>query len=251
MLAHDNVLASIESFHRDHPADGAPDRLAAAAVAPARAGGRAVLRARRSAPTSSTSAAATRGSSSMRCATTGSPRWSSSRRSSTCSGAPSSARSRSAAATAAFDRLRGIARHLPMRLRPAPVRQRPRAARRPLPAVPVGRARSCRRRSSRAGRTSASRSSRATARPRPAPGSCTTLEDHGLGTVGRPPAGIEMRLADGRRDPVPRPDRVPGLLGEPDGHRRRVHRGRLVPDRRHRPPRRGGPAHPVGPDART
>jgi long-chain acyl-CoA synthetase len=27
-------------------------------------------------------------------------------------------------------------------------------------------------------------------------GACTTLEDHGLGTVGRPPAGIEMRLAD-------------------------------------------------------
>jgi long-chain acyl-CoA synthetase len=26
-------------------------------------------------------------------------------------------------------------------------------------------------------------------------GSCTTLDDHGLGTVGRPPAGIEMRLA--------------------------------------------------------
>ena len=26
-------------------------------------------------------------------------------------------------------------------------------------------------------------------------GSCTTLADHGLGTVGRPPAGIEMRLA--------------------------------------------------------
>lgn len=26
-------------------------------------------------------------------------------------------------------------------------------------------------------------------------GSCTTLNDHGLGTVGRPPAGIEMRLA--------------------------------------------------------
>jgi long-chain acyl-CoA synthetase len=26
-------------------------------------------------------------------------------------------------------------------------------------------------------------------------GSCTTLEDHGLGTVGRPPAGIEMRIA--------------------------------------------------------
>jgi long-chain acyl-CoA synthetase len=27
-------------------------------------------------------------------------------------------------------------------------------------------------------------------------GSCTTLDDHGLGTVGRPPAGIDMRLAD-------------------------------------------------------
>jgi long-chain acyl-CoA synthetase len=28
-------------------------------------------------------------------------------------------------------------------------------------------------------------------------GSCTTLADHGLGTVGRPPAGIEMRIAEG------------------------------------------------------
>jgi long-chain acyl-CoA synthetase len=28
-------------------------------------------------------------------------------------------------------------------------------------------------------------------------GSCTTLQDHGLGTVGRPPKGIEMRLGDG------------------------------------------------------
>ena len=27
-------------------------------------------------------------------------------------------------------------------------------------------------------------------------GSCTTLRDHGLGTVGRPPEGIEMRIAD-------------------------------------------------------
>jgi long-chain acyl-CoA synthetase len=27
-------------------------------------------------------------------------------------------------------------------------------------------------------------------------GSCTTLQDHGLGTVGRPPEGIEMRIAD-------------------------------------------------------
>ncbi len=27
-------------------------------------------------------------------------------------------------------------------------------------------------------------------------GTCTTLEDHGLGTVGRPPEGVEMRIAD-------------------------------------------------------
>jgi long-chain acyl-CoA synthetase len=27
-------------------------------------------------------------------------------------------------------------------------------------------------------------------------GACTTLDDHGLGTVGRPPSGIELRLAD-------------------------------------------------------
>jgi long-chain acyl-CoA synthetase len=27
-------------------------------------------------------------------------------------------------------------------------------------------------------------------------GSCTTLQDHGLGTVGRPPEGVEMRIAD-------------------------------------------------------
>jgi long-chain acyl-CoA synthetase len=27
-------------------------------------------------------------------------------------------------------------------------------------------------------------------------GSCTTLDDHGLGTVGRPPVGIDMRIAD-------------------------------------------------------
>jgi long-chain acyl-CoA synthetase len=27
-------------------------------------------------------------------------------------------------------------------------------------------------------------------------GSCTTLSDHGLGTVGRPPVGVELRLAD-------------------------------------------------------
>jgi len=34
-------------------------------------------------------------------------------------------------------------------------------------------------------------------------GACGTLEDHGLGTVGRPPAGIEMRrVGKGHRVPV-------------------------------------------------
>ena len=62
----------------------------------------------------------------------------------------------------------------------------------------------------------------------------------GPGTVGRPPEGIEMRLARRRRGPVPRPDRVQGLLERARGDRRRVHRGRLVPDRRHRPSRHAG-----------
>ena len=63
--------------------------------------------------TSSTSAAGTRGSSSTACASTASPRCSSSRRWWTCSGAPSSARSEKQGRTATFNRMRGIARHLP------------------------------------------------------------------------------------------------------------------------------------------
>ena len=43
-------------------------------------------------------------------------------------------------------------------------------------------------------------------------GTATTFADHGPGTVGRAPEGIEMRLAPRRRDPVPRPDRVQRLL---------------------------------------
>ena len=41
-----------------------------------------------------------------------------------------------------------------------------------------------------------------------------------------------------RRGPVPRPDALQGLLARPRGDRRGLHRGRLVPDRRHRPARR-------------
>ena len=179
----------------DRPADGASARLAPATLAPARAGGRAVLRpvGRRRHPlrpkpqpsrdlrcaarpagdldgrrpagprpvlerhrTRGRRSAAARAASNASGRSPGTCRWA-------CAAGCSRASTRSSVASSACS------------CRPA---------------------RSCRRRSSRGGRTSASRSSRDTARPRRAPASCTTLEDHGLGTVGRPPAGIEMRLAD-------------------------------------------------------
>ena len=61
-----------------------------------------------------------------------------------------------------------------------------------------------------------------------AAGSCTTMDDHPLGCVGL--AAEAGRDADRRRrrDPVPRPDAVQGLLEQPRGDGRRVHRGRLV-----------------------
>ena len=59
------------------------------------------------------------------------------RRCSTCSGARSSARSRSAGGPPSFERLRAIARHLPYAIRRLLFREPARPARRPLPAVPV------------------------------------------------------------------------------------------------------------------
>ena len=47
-------------------------------------------------------------------------------------------------------------------------------------------------------------------------GSCTTLEDHGLGTVGRPPAGIEMRIADGGEIQFRGPTLFKGYWDAPD-----------------------------------
>ena len=101
----------------DRPADGPPDRVAAAASAICWSSRSGSTTRSTSGRTSSTSAAGTRGSSSIRCASTGSRAWSSSRRCSTSSGAPSSARSTSAAAAPAFERLRGIARRLPFAMR--------------------------------------------------------------------------------------------------------------------------------------
>ena len=232
------------------PADGAPDRLAAAAVAPARAVGRAVLRARRSGRTSCTSGAATRGSSSMRLrdhrvtSMVVVPQvldlfWSAIEREVAKRGRET-----------AFERLRAIARRLPIGWRPrlfgsvhkqlgGHFRLFLSAGAFLPPALQQG--------WEDLGVTVL----QGYGATETGTGSCTTLDDHGLGHR-RPPAG-RHRDADrgGRRDPVPRPDGVPWLLGEPDGHGRGVHRGRLVPDRRHRPSRRRRPAHPVRPQAAT
>ena len=113
--------------------------------------------------------------------------------------------------TAAFDRLRSVARHLPMRLRP-----------RLFGAI----------HGQLGGHFRLFLSSGAFLPPslqqawedigvtvlqgygatETGTGTCTTFADHGPGTVGRAPEGIEMRLARRRRDPVPRPDRVQRLL---------------------------------------
>ena len=76
----------------------------------------------------------------------------------------------------------------------------------------------------------------------------TTLDDHGLGTVGRPPEGIEMRLAADGEIQFRGPTVFSGYWNAPDATAAAFTDGRLVPDRRHRPPRRCRPADPVGPD---
>ena len=182
----------------------------------------------------------------------GSPRWWSCPRCSTCSGARSSARSRSPAGRAIFNRLRSIAPAPADAAAAAALPAGPRAARRRASGCSSRPARSCRRRSSRRGRTWASSCSRATARPRPGPARARPSRTTALGTVGRPPEGIEMRIADGRRDPIPRARRCSRATGRtPERDRGRVHRRRLVPDGRHRPPRRRGPADPVRAQRRT
>ena len=130
---------------------------------------------------------------------------------------------------------------------PAALRERPRPARRPLPPVPVVRG----------------------VPPAGAPAGLGGPRRHGpaglrrhrdghrdLHDARRPRAGHGRARPRGhrdadrrrRRDPVPRPDRVQRLLERPRGDRGGVHRRRLVPDRRHRPSRRRGPAHPVRPE---
>ena len=47
-------------------------------------------------------------------------------------------------------------------------------------------------------------------------GSCTTLDDHGLGTVGRPPSGVEMRIADDGEIQFRGPTLFKGYWQDPD-----------------------------------
>ena len=102
-----------------------------------------------------------------------------------------------------------------------------------------------------------------------APRACLILEGYGLTETspvitvqparphaGRAPwacrsTGVEVKIADGRRDPDPRPARHEGLLQEARGHRRGHRQGRLVPHRRHRRHRRATASSPSPTARRT
>ena len=73
-------------------------------------------------------------------------------------------------------------------------------------------------------------------------GTCTTLDDHGPGTVGRAPEGIEMRLADDGEIQFRGRTVFSGYWNAPELTAAGLHRRRLVPDRRPRPLRRRRPA---------
>src|SRR6476646_3683488 len=128
----------------------------------------------------------------------------------------------------------------------ASLREHPQAAWRPFPALPVGRCVPA------AGPSAGLGGPR---RHRP-PGLRGDRDgDRQQHPARRPRARHGRAAAGGRRDadrrrwgdPVQGPDRRPRILGEPDGYGRGFHHRRLVPDRRYRPSRRCGPADPVGP----
>ena len=96
----------------------------------------------------------------------------------------------------AFERLRGDRPAAADRLAAAPVRQRPQAARAATSGCSCRPAPSCRRRSSRAGRTSASRSSRATARPRPGRAAARRSTTTASARSAARRTGIEMRIVE-------------------------------------------------------
>ncbi len=119
----------------------------------------------------------------------------------------------------------------------APLREHPQAARRPFPALPVGRGVPA------AGPPAGLGGPRRDGPPGLRRDRDGDRQQH---PPRRPRARDRRATARGRRDaphrrrgdPVQGPDRRSRLLGEPDGDRRGLHRRRLVSDRRHRPPRR-------------
>ena len=214
MLAHDNILASIESFHRGHAAPGAPDRVAPAAVHLleqavglfyALSVGADVLYVRSRNPRVIFDALRDHRVTSMVVV----PQvldlfWSAMTREVEKRGK-----------TPTFDRLRGIARHLPMGVR-----------RRLFGASTA----------SSAATSACSLSAGAFLPPalqqgwedlgvivmqgygatETGTGTCTTLKDHGLGTVGRPPGRHRDAPRSRRRSPVQGPAALQGLLEDPE-----------------------------------
>ena len=71
---------------------------------------------------------------------------------------------------------------------------------------------------------------------------CNTIEGVRFGTVGRPIPGVEVRIAPDGEILTRGPEPDEGLLQE-GGRDARGHGGRLVQDRRHRPPGRGRLPH--------
>ena len=250
MLAHDNVVAVDRVVPPDRPADGAPDRLAAAAVAPARAGGRAVLRAvgRGRHPVRPEPQPAGH----LRCAARP-PGHLDGRR--PAGPRPVLERHRARGRQARpRDRVRAAARRSPGACRWAGGRACS-AASTSSSAATSGCScrpgRSCRRRSSRAGRTSASPSSRATARPRPGPAAARRSTTTASGrSGGRRPASRCGSPTTARSSSAARPSsaatgrtrRRPPTAFTDDGWYRTGDIGHLDA---------GGPAHPVRPEART
>ena len=181
----------------DRPADGPPDRLAAAAVAPARAGGRAVLRARcrRRHPVRPQPEPAGH----LRLAARA-PGDHDGRRAAGARPVLERHRARGRQARPARRRSSGCAGSpdtCPSRCGALPVPQRPRPARRRTSGCSSRPARSCRRRSSRPGRTSAWRPAglrRDRDRHRDVHDPRRPRPRHGRAGA---PDGIEMRIADG------------------------------------------------------
>jgi long-chain acyl-CoA synthetase len=188
MLAHDNILAGIQSFHTIVPPMDHRIVSLLPVVAPARAGGRAVLRPRRRSghplPAQRQPARDLR----IAARNTASRRWSSSPRCSTCSGAPSNARWEKSGRARQFAWLRGIARRLPMGLRRVVFRSVHRASVAGF-GCSSARAPSCRPHSSRPGRTWGVRCSRGTAPPRRRPGRARRSTTTASARVGRPGVG--------------------------------------------------------------